>query len=54
MLDAADVHLDASADAVIKELTSTPRRFVHILTAAPPTQDLGMNLIWKRGLYRYD
>ena len=53
MLDTADVHLDASADAVIKELTSTPRRFVHILTP-PPTQDLRMNLIWKRGLYRYD
>ena len=38
MLDAADVHLDASADAVIKELTSTPRRFVHILIPPPPHQ----------------
>ena len=47
MRDAADVHLDASADAIIKELTSTPGRFVHILT--PPPQGLGMNLIWKKG-----
>ena len=36
-MDAANVHLDASADAIIKELTRSPSRFVHILSPRPRT-----------------
>lgn len=44
MRDAADVHLDASADARPQSVTSTPGRFVHILTPALWALN---NLIWK-------
>lgn len=46
----ADVHLNANADTVMKELNRAPKRSVHVLTP----QNLRMNLIWKRGLYRCD
>ena len=38
-MDAGDVHLNANADTVMKELNGAPKRSVHVLTPPEPENE---------------